>query len=72
MTATKPQDLIALEEMLEKAVDRYSLRIVLEMLSWICGLKAAHLRETWQDDASAETWEKTGDGLDRVASRYNI
>lgn len=56
-------------EMLEAIVDRNGLSGVLEMLSDICGAKAAHVAETWQDASLAKAWDANADKLARVTLR---
>lgn len=46
-----------LEQELETLVDLHSLTEVLNCLEGICGLKAAHIREAWQDEKLARAWE---------------
>jgi hypothetical protein len=41
---------------LEKLIDVYSLGAVLSALSYICGEKAAHVAENWQDMRLAKDW----------------
>ena len=57
MTPTETRD--ALDE-LERLVDRHGLAQVLELLQVIAGLKAEHIRHTWQDEALAKVWDRAG------------
>jgi hypothetical protein len=51
---------------IEKIVDKRSVGEVLEMLSEMSFEKAMHLREAWQDEVSAKTWEKTAYKLEKL------
>jgi len=55
---------------LEKLIDQTSLAKVVEMLSGIAGLKADHIRETWQDGALASRWDRASKLLDTASSRF--
>jgi hypothetical protein len=59
----EPDDLTVLERM----VDAYGLPRVIEALSEIAFLKADHLRQNWQDNISARTWETDARALSRTA-----
>ena len=41
---------------LENLIDRRSIQLVLEEISDICGLKAGHIAEFWQDAETAHQW----------------
>ena len=47
-----------LQKALEELVDKTSISIVTEELANICFLKAAHVRENWQDHTLADNWRK--------------
>lgn len=55
---------LSLDEQLEPIIDRYGLDNVLDMIGLICGQKAAHIAENWQDTALAKRWA----GLEVVIS----
>ena len=43
---------------LERLIDANDLHAVMEAIAEICGGKAEHLRENWQDELAAVEWEK--------------
>lgn len=47
-------------EALEILINKTSLAEVLEAIGDICGEKANHIRENWQDEPMAKAWEKAG------------
>lgn len=53
---------------LEAMVDKVGVSNVLYALSHICGEKASHLAETWQDTASAKVWGMRAKFFDDKAS----
>lgn len=53
-------------EILECLVDKYGLSAVVDNLSIVCGNKAQHLRENWQDNSSAKLWDSDAIKLDRL------
>lgn len=46
-----------IETILEQLINRHGLTHVVNTIAVICIKKAAHLREHWQDDTSAQVWE---------------
>ena len=52
---------------LEKMVDKFGLDSIIEALREICILKADHLRVNWQDEPSAENWERKAELLDELS-----
>jgi hypothetical protein len=52
---------------LEGLIDRRGIEQVLQQISDICGLKAQHVAENWQDAAMARRWA-TVEGAVGVAS----
>lgn len=58
----------ALADDLEAIVDRTSLSAVLESLAYVCSEKAEHLLTNWQDETSADAWERCITPLDDLAS----
>lgn len=57
---------IKLQEEIEKIMDQSSVKTILETMSEICFLKASHLEESWQDEASAKLYEKGAIKLDEI------
>jgi len=55
---------------LEKFVDAYGLKRVVETLSEIAHDKATHIAENWQDVALAKVWTKRGNLLNTVAIKF--
>ena len=45
---------------------------ILEMIANICHEKAEHLRSNWQDESSAQLWERTGNMLDHFYATMPI
>jgi hypothetical protein len=52
---------------LEGLIDRRGIQMVLQRISEICGLKAQHIAECWQDAALSRRWA-TVEGAVGVAS----
>lgn len=59
----------ALQEALEKLVDKTSLHAVLFALSGVCMSKGEHLRVNWQDPPSAFAWERMALHVDKLGER---
>ena len=53
-------------EYLERMIDRAGMLTVISALANIAGYKAEHLRENWQDEASAKRWDKAANVLAKV------
>lgn len=53
---------------LEKMVDASSLTGVLRGLAEIAQAKAQHIREAWQDEALAKSWERSADKITTAAN----
>ena len=53
---------------LESYVDKYGLQEVLSKLSYICGEKATHIAENWQDTKTAKVWTWASSFLDRASA----
>ena len=51
---------------LERMMDQAGTMAVISALSNICGYKAQHLRENWQDEASAKRWDKASNVLAKI------
>jgi hypothetical protein len=48
---------------MESLIDRVGMYETLSLVAAICGEKAAHIRENWQDDSAAKWWDKLGAAL---------
>lgn len=59
-------------EVVEHLVDHSSVRVVLALLDEVCGLKATHLVEAWQDSASARAWLRAGRVVETAAQRVEV
>lgn len=53
---------------LEQLVDQIGMHSVLQVLSTIAFYKRDHLRESYQDAATAKVWTKVGIALERVSN----
>ena len=51
---------------LERLVDTHGLARVAEMLGEIAAVKAAHIRENWQDECLAQEWDAAAEQLDNL------
>lgn len=56
-------------EHLENIVDAGSVTDALDLLHEICEAKAQHIRENWQDEKLAKSWEKDGEKLGKLARK---
>jgi hypothetical protein len=63
--AENTEPMLALEAM----VDKVGLANVLYALEHICRAKADHIRENWQDDATAKTWDFDANKCKGAAAR---
>jgi hypothetical protein len=61
-----------LQNILELLVDEHCLADVLNALVSVCGEKADHLRGNWQDDGSAEAWDRMGKLIAGVAAKCDL
>lgn len=57
---------------LERLVDATSLLDVLTGLELVCGEKAEHIRQNWQDKATARPWDKASRALAGLARETDI
>ena len=57
ITETGHQFSAADQDALEKLMDRYGPRSIIERLGDIAGLKADHIQENWQDRHLASRWK---------------
>lgn len=51
---------------LEPSVDAHGLSMILDALALVCSEKADHVRENWQDEATAKVWEDMAGQILRV------
>jgi hypothetical protein len=57
---------------LEDMIDNHSLATVLDAIADICQQKADHLRENWQDDELAGSWDGAASALETAIRRANL
>jgi hypothetical protein len=55
-------------QLMENAIDRASLFVVLEGIECICELKAQHLAENWQDEQLAKDWQEAARRIHNCAN----
>lgn len=55
---------------LEQIIDGNSLAKVCDMLAGICGQKAAHIEENWQDGPLAKKWDRASGNLRTLAAKF--
>lgn len=55
---------------LEKFVDKYGLKQIVDTLSEIAHDKSVHIAENWQDTALAKLWTKRGNVLNSVSAQF--
>jgi hypothetical protein len=58
-------------EQLESLVDASTLAVVVNTLAIIAREKAAHIRENWQDQTTAQTWDQAAGLLETAARRIS-
>jgi hypothetical protein len=51
---------------LERMIDQVGMLAIVSALANIAGYKAEHIRENWQDEASAKRWDKASNVLAKV------
>jgi hypothetical protein len=64
-----------LAEVIEEAIDRFSLTVLLDTIEEVCDGRALHLASDWQDVRSAKVWSQAARRIDRIrgfASDHNI
>lgn len=54
------------QSQLECMIDAHGLAEVVDAIGDICGAKAQHIRETWQDEGLARTWDAAGRAMIRA------
>lgn len=57
-----------LEGKLEALIDAHGVREILIAVGNVCGDKATHLAEAWQDTSSAKVWERRQGKLHDIAT----
>ena len=57
------------QDVLEALIDKRSIEDVVSTLADICFLKAAHIRENWQDNILADTWRKRAAALNKATEK---
>lgn len=55
---------------IEAMIDKYSLAKVCEMVAGICGAKASHIEENWQDRGLAKQWQNASNSMQRQANQF--
>lgn len=63
------KDRIALEHELELAIDAFSLKEVLEVISSIARLKAHHIRKSYSDTPLANGWIKDAFHIEKAITK---
>jgi len=64
------KEIFEIENDLEKMIDIYSLNCVLSVISKIAWQKALHIVENYQDRSAAYQWEKIGDDVSALRSKF--
>jgi hypothetical protein len=64
----KTLSIVERRAMLEALIDAQTLAETLDDIGQICGYKALHVQENWQDSGLADRWERAGIQVD--AARY--
>jgi hypothetical protein len=54
---------------LERTIDAYGIRQVLNVIQMICGEKAEHVAVNWQDTTLAKRWEDLAHSLGALNSK---
>lgn len=68
MSTPAPEEM----EALEKLVDRHGLFEVVVALAVICSDKAAHISACWQDNKTANVWDRESTKLEALAKRCKL
>jgi hypothetical protein len=55
---------------IEKIIDGTSLAKVCDMLAGICGEKASHIEENWQDTPLANRWQRASNRLHTLSEAF--
>jgi hypothetical protein len=59
-------------EALERLVDAHGLLHILTGLEIMCGEKAMHVQDTWQDKTLAKAWQRAGDAIFKAAASPHV
>ena len=57
---------------LEAIIDRVGLSETLAEMASICGAKAQHIRENWQDEALAREWSSHATRLENLVRKVTL
>ena len=68
----KTEELIKIQEELERIVDETDLQQTLQLLSAVCFEKAYHIESNWQDSALAQSWEIAGKAIEKLSVNQRI
>ena len=63
---------MTIEDNLEHMIDQTSVQDVLNYMADICHEKADHLRNNWQDPATAKVWSRAGRMLYSLAAKMEV
>ena len=55
--------------LLEAMIDKHGLQAVVAEIATICGEKAVHIAENWQDPCTAKVWDKACNALSMARNR---
>lgn len=66
MTAKELQHAI---DVIEPIIDKHSIDEVLDTIELICYEKAMHIRENWQDEKLAASWDTMGNKINTFIER---
>ncbi len=61
-------NLAEMSESLEHLVDMHGLARILSTLSVIAAGKADHIRDNWQDNVTAKSWDRTARKIEALAT----
>lgn len=59
-------------EALEAMIDRHGLLHVITGLGLVCGEKAEHIRQNWQDSSTAKAWDGEANRLLALARKVKV
>jgi hypothetical protein len=59
------------KETLEQLIDLHGVGSVLSLIGDICTEKAEHLRESWNEEYTAKSWDATARRMARAAAKEN-
>jgi hypothetical protein len=61
---TQEETQMDIDSELEKLVDQHGIEFLVDKLAEICDAKAAHIRESYQDENLAQRWEEKANYLE--------